>query len=151
MLEAAMRLIKVGGEHLESLARLESLCFAHPMSLDNLKMLLPDGIGDGFVMLDDKDEAVAYGGVIFVLDEGQILNIATHPDHRRRGYGRIIMDSILALAKEKSISFVTLEVRESNAAAIGLYESLGFYVVGRLKGYYDTPREDGLILRKDLI
>ena len=151
MLEAAMRLIKVGGEHLESLARLESLCFAHPMSLDNLKMLLPDGIGDGFVMLDDKDEAVAYGGVIFVLDEGQILNIATHPDHRRRGYGRIIMDSILELARERSISFVTLEVRESNAAAIGLYESLGFYEVGRLKGYYDTPKEDGLILRKDLI
>lgn len=151
MLEAAMRLIKVGGEHLESLARLESLCFAHPMSLDNLKMLLPDGIGDGFVMLDDKDEAVAYGGVIFVLDEGQILNIATHPDHRRRGYGKIVMDSILELARERSISFVTLEVRESNAAAIGLYESLGFYEVGRLKGYYDTPKEDGLILRKDLI
>ena len=151
MLEAGMRLIKVRGEHLEGIARLESLCFAHPMSLDNLKMLLPDGIGDGFVILNDEDEAVAYGGVIFVLDEGQILNIATHPDHRRHGYGRMIMDSILGLATEKRISFVTLEVRESNSAALGLYNSLGFYEVGRLKGYYDTPKEDGLILKKDLI
>ena len=95
--------------------------------------------------------AAAYGGVITVADEGQILNIATHPDHRRRGYGRLIMNEIIEHSRNKGITFITLEVRESNIPAIALYESLGFYNVGRLKGYYSTPKEDGLILRKDLV
>ena len=132
-----------------ALVNIENACFSTPWSETAFDILL-DGKNVGFVALVDGVVA-AYVGLICVLDEGQILNIATHPDYRRRGYGRIIMDSILELARERSISFVTLEVRESNAAAIGLYKSLGFYEVGRLKGYYDTPKEDGLILRKDLI
>lgn len=147
-----MRLTKLKEEHLEMIAELEKLCFAHPISLNNLKMLLPDGIGEGYVILDDEEKlALAYGGIICVLDEGQILNIATHPSHRRQGYGRKIMKTIIENAKEKGIAFITLEVRESNLSAISLYESLGFFNVGRLRGYYDSPKEDALILRLDLI
>ena len=138
-------------EHIDMVAELEELCFAHPLSKNNLGMLLPGGIGNGFVIVDDeRKRAAAYGGIICVLDEGQILNIATHPEYRRRGLGRKIMDAILSHAREKGITFITLEVRESNEAAISLYEGLGFYNVGRLKGYYDSPKEDGLILKVDL-
>lgn len=147
-----MRLTKLKEEHLGMIAELEKLCFAHPISTNNLKMLLPDGIGEGYVILDDEEKlALAYGGIICVLDEGQILNIATHPSHRRQGYGREIMKTIIENAKEKGITFITLEVRESNLSAISLYESLGFFNVGRLRGYYDSPKEDALILRLDLI
>ena len=130
---------------------LEELCFSHPISEGNLKMLLPGGIGRGFIIVDEEREAAAaYGGIITAADEGQILNIATHPDHRRRGYGRMIMDAIVGYSKEIGLAFITLEVRESNIPAISLYESMGFYKVGRLKGYYNTPKEDGIILRLDL-
>lgn len=146
-----MQVRELKAEHIDMVAELEELCFAHPLSKTNLGMLLPGGIGNGFVIVDEeRNVAAAYGGIICVLDEGQILNIATHPEYRRRGLGRKIMETVIAHAKEKGITFITLEVRESNAAAIGLYESLGFYQVGRLKGYYDSPKEDGLILKVDL-
>ena len=60
------------------------------------------------------------------------------------------MEAIFCHARQNNITFITLEVRESNLAAISLYKSLGFFEVGRLKGYYDSPKEDGLILRVDL-
>lgn len=146
-----MQVRELKAEHIDMVAELEELCFAHPLSKTNLGMLLPGGIGNGFVIVDEeRNVAAAYGGIICVLDEGQILNIATHPEYRRRGLGRKIMETVIAHAMEKGITFITLEVRESNAAAIGLYESLGFYQVGRLKGYYDSPKEDGLILKVDL-
>ena len=146
-----MQARELKAEHIDMVAELEELCFAHPLSKTNLGMLLPGGIGNGFVIVDDERQvAAAYGGIICVLDEGQILNIATHPDYRRQGLGRKIMEAIFSHAREKGITFITLEVRESNAAAIGLYKSLGFFEVGRLKGYYDSPKEDGLILKVDL-
>ena len=146
-----MEVRELKAEHIDMVAELEELCFAHPLSKNNLGMLLPGGIGNGFVIVDEvKGVAAAYGGIICVLDEGQILNIATHPEYRRRGLGRKIMDTIFAHARANGIAFITLEVRESNEAAISLYEGLGFYNVGRLKGYYDSPKEDGLILKVDL-
>ena len=146
-----MKIAELSEEHLPMVTALEGLCFAHPISENNLKMLLPGGIGRGFIIVDDERMiAVAYGGIITAADEGQILNIATHPDYRRRGYGRMVMDAIVGYANEKEISFITLEVRESNLAAIAMYEGMGFYRVGRLKGYYTTPKEDGLILRLDI-
>lgn len=146
-----MQVRELKAEHIDMVAELEELCFAHPLSKTNLGMLLPGGIGNGFVIIDkEKGLAAAYGGIICVLDEGQILNIATHPEYRRQGLGTKIMEAVIGYAREKGITFITLEVRESNAAAIGLYESLGFYQVGRLKNYYDSPKEDGLILKVDL-
>ena len=146
-----MQVRELRAEHIDMVAELEKLCFAHPLSKTNLGMLLPGGIGNGFVIIDEeKSVAAAYGGIICVLDEGQMLNVATHPEYRRRGLGRKIMETVIGYAREKGITFITLEVRESNAAAIGLYETFGFYQVGRLKNYYDSPKEDGLILKCDL-
>lgn len=146
-----MHIEELKAEHIDMIVELEALCFAHPLSRTNIGMLLPGGIGRGYVMVDgERGVASAYGGIITVLDEGQILNIATHPDYRRRGLGKKIMDRIVSDAAEAGITFITLEVRESNAAARGLYEKLGFYQVGVLKNYYDSPREDGLILRLDI-
>lgn len=146
-----MQVKELKAEHIDMVAELEVLSFAHPLSKTNLAMLLPGGIGHGYVIVDEeKGVAAAYGGIITVLDEGQILNIATHPDYRRRGLGEKVLDAIITDSNEKGIKFITLEVRESNAAARGLYEKKGFYQVGRLKNYYDSPREDGLILKLDL-
>ena len=146
-----MQVRELKAEHIDMVSELEGLSFAHPLSKANLGMLLPGGIGRGYVIVDEERQtAAAYGGIITVLDEGQMLNIATHPDYRRRGLAETILDKIIFDAKENGIKFITLEVRESNSAARGLYAKKGFYQVGLLKKYYDSPREDGLILKLDL-
>lgn len=79
-------------------------------------------------------------------DEIHILNIAVARAARRRGIGSTIIEYILARARSRDISFVTLEVRRNNRAAIGLYESMGFMMIGERAEYYEDTGEDALIL-----
>lgn len=75
--------------------------------------------------------------------EREILNIAVHPAYRRRGLGKKLMET--ELARSKGAWF--LEVRESNAAAIALYRSMGFEIAGRRPDYYRTPTEAAIVMR----
>ncbi|MBN1203459.1 MAG: ribosomal protein S18-alanine N-acetyltransferase [Myxococcaceae bacterium] len=84
-----------------------------------------------------------------VQDEVHILNVATAPEHRRRGVGRAVMDEVLARGRERRCSLATLEVRRSNEAAIGLYRSLGFRSVGVRPNYYVEEKEDALVMLLD--
>jgi ribosomal protein S18 acetylase RimI-like enzyme len=65
---------------------------------------------------------------------------------RGRGLGRALLTEVLAVARGRGVESVFLEVRESNAAALGLYRGFGFQEVGQRRGYYDHPREDARIL-----
>lgn len=78
--------------------------------------------------------------------ELHIADLAVSPDHRRCGIGRILMRDVLGDTSLRCSSAV-LDVRESNRAAIKLYESLGFRLVGRRPGYYRHPVEDALVMR----
>ena len=142
--------------HLEGAAALEKLCFPSPWSAQSLELLTNDGIGVGYLCLTpvapNTEPAVsAYGGMLITVDEGQITNLAVHPDHRRKGLGTAILRSLLRHAKDAKLESISLEVRVSNAPAIALYKSLGFELVGCRPKYYHNPREDALILRKELI
>ena len=141
----------LSSEHIDSVGKIEELCFSMPISVNNLRSILIDGIGDGFVCLEtNSGKIAAYGGVIVAADEAQILNIATHPDFRKRGLGRAIVKTIINYSKGCGAEFITLEVRENNNAAIALYKLFGFCEVGRLKQYYKNPCEDALILKLEL-
>ncbi len=133
---------------LESVAALEKLCFPSPWSAQSLELLTNEGIGVGYFLTDPSDPAtvVAYGGMLITVDEGQITNIATHPDHRRHGYGAAIVHTLLRHAKDARLESVSLEVRASNAAAIALYRAAGFAEAGRRKGFYTKPTEDALVM-----
>ncbi len=136
--------------HLEGASMLEKLCFASPWSTQSLELLTNDGIGVGYLltapMSDGETPVVAYGGMLITVDEGQITNIAVHPDHRRRGYGAAIVHALLRHAKECRLESVSLEVRASNTAAIALYKAAGFTEAGRRKGFYTKPTEDALVM-----
>ena len=120
-------------------AEAERLCFSMPWSCESLRMLTC-GNGCGVALLCDGQLA-AYGGMLCVLDEADVANIATLPQFRRRGYARKIMSALYDEAKKRGITRLTLEVRESNAAARALYISEGFTVSGVRPGYYFKPRE----------
>ncbi len=88
-------------------------------------------------------------GYIFALraaDEGEILNLAVHPGHERRGLGSALVHRVFGDLEQGGAKRVFLEVRESNAAAQAFYHRLGFRPVGRREGYYTHPREDALVL-----
>ncbi|MBQ5661420.1 MAG: ribosomal protein S18-alanine N-acetyltransferase [Clostridia bacterium] len=138
------RVLPVGREHLCAVAELERLCFSEPWSEKALELLLTDG-AVGLVCLLDGCVA-AYGGMLLAPGEGQITNIATHPDFRRRGLGRALLRALLTVAKEKGCEQVALEVRASNEAAIRMYAEAGFSTAGRRRGFYRDPREDALVM-----
>ena len=142
---SAIRAVRMTAEHLGDVAELERLCFGEPWSEKALTLLTGEE-ALGFVCLEDG-HAVAYGGMMIALDEGQVTNVATHPDHRRRGLGRLVLDALLEGARARNLVEVTLEVREGNAPAIALYQSFGFEQVGYRPRFYTRPVEAALLMR----
>ena len=131
--------------HITEVAELEKLCFSSPWSAQSLELLTRDGIGMGVVYVQDG-KVVAYGGMLCVVDQGQITNIAVHPDYRRRGIGRAITGALLKHAMDEKFEEVTLEVRKSNEAAQAMYRSMGFRAIATRPGFYSKPTEDGVIM-----
>ena len=136
---------RLADSDLGEVAELEKLCFSAPWSVESLKLLTNEGIGVGMVCHKDG-KVCAYGGMLVAVDEGQIANIATHPDYRRQGYGRAVVEAFIKYAKNNKLASISLEVRVSNKAAIDLYSSLGFKTEGKRKDFYTAPREDAIVM-----
>ena len=128
-----------------ALAALEKICFSLPWTEEQLRASLP---GERSVLLaaEGAGKVLGYVGMMHVLDEGYLSNVAVDPACRRQGVAKALIAELLRRAGELSLAFVTLEVRESNAPAIALYEGFGFAPVGRRKNYYDAPKEDAVLM-----
>ena len=139
---------KMSREHLSEVASIEEMSFSLPWSLESLELMLTEQ-ASALVALEDG-RVLGYVGMMCVLDEGQIINVAVHPDARRRGVGRSLMQAAEAYAKERGIAFLSLEVRESNIAARSLYSSLGWEEQGIRKGFYSHPVENACVMTKSI-
>ncbi len=85
-----------------------------------------------------------------VAGEWELENIVVAPDARRQGVGNRLLGALLTKAVETDSAGVFLEVRESNAAARGLYEKAGFRQSGRRKSYYADPQEDAVLYSRSV-
>ena len=94
----------------------------------------------------EPGKIVGMCGVKKIFEEGEISNVAVHPDFRGKGISRKMLNILMREAREDGVQAFTLEVRAGNGIAINLYESLGFRTEGVRRGYYDHPKEDGLIM-----
>ena len=139
---------KMSREHLSEVASIEEMSFSLPWSLESLELMLTEQ-ASALVALEDG-RVLGYVGMMCVRDEGQIINVAVHPDARRRGVGRSLMQAAQAYAKERGIVFLSLEVRESNIAARSLYSSLGWEEQGIRKGFYSHPVENACVMTKSI-
>jgi ribosomal-protein-alanine N-acetyltransferase len=83
------------------------------------------------------------------VDAWHIMNVAVDPDHRGHGIAALLLERLFEVTADDARRGYTLEVRVSNAVAIGLYERLGFQARGIRRGYYTDNREDALIMWKD--
>ena len=127
-----------------AIAGLEQECFADPWSKEAVLESAESGVL--FLLYEEKGEILGYAGMQIVLDEGYVTNVAVNRNHRKKGIGNTLVKGLISAARERELSFVSLEVRPSNTAAISLYSKLGFAEVGRRKNFYSHPTEDGLIM-----
>lgn len=144
-----MKILELRGEHVAQVAALERLCFADPWSEKSIASELNNPLALWLVAVEEE-EVVGYIGSQTVPDESDMMNVAIHPDHRRRGIAEALVTALCDALKERGSVSLTLEVRSSNEPAKALYEKLGFGLAGRRPNYYRNPKEDALILRKML-
>ena len=143
-----MEIIPMNETHVPAVAALEKCCFCDPWSEKSVAGELSNDLSLWLVAVEEG-EVAGYVGSQTVLGETDMMNVAVSPDHRRRGIAERLITALVEALRERGSHCLTLEVRASNAPAIGLYEKLGFSQVGRRPNYYRNPREDALILRKE--
>lgn len=148
MSEKNIRIVPMNADHLDELERLERICFSRPWSKRMLGEELENQCAAFLVAEDESGKVLGYAGLLVMMDEGYITNVAVFPEYRRLGVAAKIIEVYMNFAKANQLAFLTLEVRPSNAAAIALYQRFGFEEVGRRKNYYDLPKEDALILTR---
>lgn len=132
------------------IAELEKQCFSDPWSEKSIASEAENPLS--YWLIAEVDGNVAgYVGSQTVLDAADMMNLAVSPAYRRQGIGQALVDALVDHLRTNGVIALLLEVRVSNAQAIALYNKLGFEQVGRRPKYYHNPREDALILRKELV
>ena len=144
-----MMIQKMNAAHVPQIAQLEKLCFSDPWSENSIGAELNSRLSD-WLVVTEGEQVVAYVGAQTVIDSSDMMNIAVHPDFRRRGIAEMLVAALEEQLRQRGSKILLLEVRDSNVPAIALYEKLGFTQVGLRKNYYRNPKEDARILRKEL-
>ena len=143
-----IEIVKMNEGHVAPIAQLEKLCFSDPWSENSIASELNSRLSYWLVAVENG-EVLGYIGSQSVLGESDMMNVAVHPDHRRRGIAEALVTALSKDLKARDNVCLTLEVRASNAPAIALYEKLGFAQIGLRKNYYRNPKEDAVIMRKE--
>ena len=139
----------VNGEpfHAEEMYAIESEVFSMPWSADSIRdEILQNAICK--VAIDEKGKIHGHVYMRHITNEGHITNIAVRKESQKKGIASLLMQALVQAAKSLGIVALTLEVRESNFAAINLYKKFGFSVEGVRKNFYSTPSENGIIMWK---
>ena len=130
----------------EAIAQLEKECFSKPWSE---KAILDARENNTiFLVAQAQEKIIGYAGLQIILDEGYITNVAVTKEHRDKGVAKALMEKLAEIGDKRELAFITLEVRESNLAAINLYKKFGFEKEGERKNFYENPKENALIMTK---
>ena len=132
---------------IDAIAQIEAFSFQDPWSKSNLLDVLKYPHYKSF-LLEEQGQVCAYGCLILVFDRAEVANIAVATPYRGRGLGRLLLERMHYAAKSQGATECFLEVRVSNARAIGLYESCGYERYGIRPRYYGN--EDAILMRKKL-
>ena len=132
-----------------TIAELEKVCFSDPWSESSIASELNNPLSYWLVAEFDG-EVAGYVGSQSVLDAADMMNLAVSPKYRKQGIGQELVKNLVHHLQHNNVIALLLEVRVSNTPALVLYEKMGFVQVGRRPNYYHHPREDALILRKEL-
>ena len=137
--------------HIDQMAEIEIECFSVPWSREALLEELDNPNAHYVVCADSAGNVVGYIGSRIVMDSADIPTVAVRPQYRRQGIGYELVNRMLEEMILRGVSSVLLEVRESNLPAQNCYARAGFVPVGRRKNYYDLPKEDALLMGRQLL
>lgn len=137
-------------DDVESVAALEALSFSNPWQPQTFRSLIAQGRAHILVAEDPTLEIVGYAVVWWVLEQGELANLAVREEEQGRGIGSALLDRVMADAGAQGVESLFLEVRESNKRALELYLSRDFTQVAVRRDYYQHPREDARVLLKRL-
>lgn len=143
-----LTLVPLEENHLAEILAIERASNGAPWSEASFRAELDNRNGVFLVALQ-AGQVVGFGGVWLVIDEAHITTVAVHPEHRRKGIARKVVEELLRRAAKERMACATLEVRAGNEAAISLYESLGFKAIARRPRYYPDNREDAVVMWLD--
>lgn len=145
---AVLRVAPMTLADLDEVLAVENLSFTTPWSRQSFHYELAENPRALYLVAREDGNLAGYIGMWIVFDEGHITNLAVHPGHRRRGVATLLLDALTAVAKERGVTRLTLEVRRSNVAAQLLYARYGFVCSGVRRHYYRDNNEDALIMWK---
>ena len=136
-------------EYLAQIVDLEKKCFNDAWNLEQVENELEVNPFSNGYMLKENDKVVAYACMWETFEMAQIARIGVDPDQSRNHYGQKMMEELFEKARSGGCEYMSLEVRESNTAAIKLYEKLGFVTVNVSKGYY-SDNENAIVMTRAL-
>lgn len=167
MTEAVLSISAMNVDDLQQILPIENACYEFPWSEELIRNCLE--VGYHALVLREADDIRAYAFASSAAGESHVLNICVDPAHRGQGYARTLLQQCIATVMVHGAKVMFLEVRESNSAAIALYESMGFVEIGRRDNYYRLKprntsksrkgkvkktvarnREDALVMSRDL-
>lgn len=136
---------------LDTVVRISVACFPIPWSREEFERELERKYALLRVLRPSSGEAVcAFANYWHVADELQVMNIATLPAAQRHGFGRALLQDMIETGQDRSVRFISLEVRRSNVAARGLYRSFKFVELGVRQRYYSDNGEDAVVMQLSL-
>lgn len=132
---------------IEDVLKIEEQAYGdHHWSKDSFYGELSNNLAHYYSAFDLEGNLLGYAGSWLVIDEAHITTIAVKRELQRKKIGEALLNKIISDCYKNEIKYITLEVRASNSAAIGLYEKYGFKSLGTRKGYYQNNNEDALIM-----
>jgi ribosomal-protein-alanine N-acetyltransferase len=134
----------------DAVAAIEATAFSNPWHPQTIRSIVAQGRARVLVGEDPSEGVVGYAVIWWVLDQGELANLAVKENYRGRGLGSALLEQAMAEARDNQVKSLFLEVRESNRAAQNLYLARGFVQVAVRRDYYRNPREDALVLLKTL-
>ena len=140
---------KAEREMLGGITKIENEAFTCPWSEKTFDEALESETISFFAALSGETVCGFYC-LMTIEDEAELLNIAVSSSCRRTGCGSALMAHMAEKAAEKNVKRIYLEVRNSNLPAQSLYKKFGFFEVGVRRNYYAKPREDAVIMQKNL-
>lgn len=142
-----IRISPMSQDNLDDIIEIEKSAYGdHHWSKDSFYAELQNSLARYFCAFDIENNLIGYIGSWLVIDEAHITNLAVNPEHRGKGIGESLLVEVFKECYKNMVKYVTLEVRVSNVAAIGLYEKYLFKSLGIRKGYYQDNNEDASIM-----
>lgn len=143
----AVKIRKMSKDDVDQVMKIEELSYPnHHWSKDSFYNELNNKLAFYYCAADAEDNVIAYIGYWQILEEAHVTTLAVHPDYRNHQIAHILIKAMIDDCYKKLIKYITLEVRESNIAAIALYEKFGFSSIGKRKNYYQDNGENALIM-----